>query len=180
MYSDRGGCRKKQTLQVVIFITHTFTIRHCYRPPANDLQATVLSILFSFFRVGDGKGRAFQLARSRDEFEFPSARWRVNGLYGLVVFWHQRLCATCERLSVWRSLSKFQTTTASRNETGAEIHRRQPSCPLADSTSSQELCSTSSSDYQPSCRSTWPSVINRPLSYASHASSDDGVAPDGI
>ena len=38
--------------------------------------------------------------------------------------------------------------------------------------------STSSSEYQPSRESTSPSVINPPLSYASHASSED-VAPDG-
>lgn len=39
--------------------------------------------------------------------------------------------------------------------------------------------SSSSSEYQPSRESTSSSVINRPLSYASHASSDDGVAPNG-
>ena len=39
--------------------------------------------------------------------------------------------------------------------------------------------STSSSEHQPSRESTSPNVINAPLSYASHASSDDGVAPDG-
>ena len=38
--------------------------------------------------------------------------------------------------------------------------------------------STSSSEYQPSRESTSPSVVNPPLSYASHGSSED-VAPDG-
>jgi hypothetical protein len=39
--------------------------------------------------------------------------------------------------------------------------------------------STSSSEYQPSRGSTSSSVISHPQSYASHASSDDGFAPDG-
>ena len=96
-------------LIVVVVEISYFYYAHLHNSPLLSTssqwpQPTVLSILFNFFRVGDGKGRAFQLARFREEIEFPLARWRViYSLYGLVVFYYQRLCAQAwalERLSV--------------------------------------------------------------------------------
>ena len=125
---------------LVIFITHTFTIRHCCRPPANDLNRLCCLFFSASFVSGMAKAEPSNLPDP--EKNFSNFR-RLAGEYtAFTVWWCFGISAYAprrERLSVCPLPSKFQTATASRNQTGAEIHRKQLSSPLADSTSSQEL-----------------------------------------
>ena len=83
----------------------------------------------------------------------------------------------CEHLSIWWLCT---SQVPNNNLQGAKIHCKQPSCLFSNSTSSQfTMASTSSLEYQLSHGSTLADVINHLQSYTSHASSDEGVTPDG-
>ena len=132
---------------IVTFITHTFTIRHCYRPPANDLNRLCCLFFSASFVSGMAKAEPSNLP---DPEKNPNFR-QLAGEYTAYTVWGCfRISAYAprfKRLSVCTALRRFNVLSS--------------------------RASTSSSEYQPSCESTWPSVINSPLSYASHASSDD-------